>query len=214
MKHLYKNEWHYFKRDYFLPFLIVAIITLLTAIGAYWLLTLNPGLTQGAMAELDAHFSELGIDGGFEGDGGGSGTIDHTSLFWIILLNNLRVSLFVILFGFIPMLVLPALSPVVTASTVSILLAFVNLNGENPWPLFMQGIVPHGIVEMAGLILASAIGIFLSYSVILKLFSPNRGNIPLGRIIGQTFRSYALIVVPLIVIAAVIEGFVTPLFLS
>ncbi|MFC5712867.1 stage II sporulation protein M [Thalassorhabdus alkalitolerans] len=204
MKEFYQKEWEKAKDIYKLPFLIVFILTLAIAAGGYIFLISNPPIVHAAMEQLGAQFENMGAGPDAE----------HSTLFWVIVLNNLQVSFFVLILGFIPVLFLPALSPVITGLSVSVVLAFTQAAGENPLSVFALGILPHGIIEMIGLFLCSAAGIYISLSIAKKIFSPNRDSIELTLRIGQAFKTYFGVVVPLIIIAALIEGFVTPHFLD
>ncbi|WP_018921804.1 stage II sporulation protein M [Salsuginibacillus kocurii] len=205
MKTFYKEQWEQFKNKYLMAFLVAMIVSLVAGIGVYAFLLANSGLLEMVMGELEAQFSDLGV----QSDTG------HQELFWVILLNNLQVSLLVVLLGFIPIVVLPLLSPIATAGSVSVVMAYVQIHGgESPLPLFVTGILPHGIIEMVGLFLASAVGIVLSIDTAKKLFTEARRDIRLSESIHQAFKMYIGVVAPLIVLAALIEGFITPLLLT
>jgi len=79
------------------------------------------------------------------------------------------------------------------------------------WEFFILGIVPHGIIEIPILILATAISLKISKVVIRKIFKKN-GNILTE--FSKALKFYVFILLPLILVAALIEAYITPYFIS
>ena len=76
----------------------------------------------------------------------------------------------------------------------------------------LVAVAPHGIFEIPALIISLACGFLLCKELTPKCLHRNRrAIIPL---IGELARGLGLIVVPLLAIAAVIETYITPLFIT
>lgn len=73
----------------------------------------------------------------------------------------------------------------------------------------LVGILPHGILEIPLLVISSAIGFRLAWSVILRVF---RG-VPLLPEFKRTVKVYVLYIIPAFLLAATIETFITSVLL-
>lgn len=124
-------------------------------------------------------------------------------LSWQIFFNNLKICLILFVGG-------------VTfgAATLFILISngyvIGNISGvmlrEYDLSYFMATIVPHGIFEIAAILIASALGLQMGRS--LYLDAQGRDNAGLTCVwYGERF---LLVVIPLLLIAAVVESFATP----
>ncbi len=201
---IYKNEWKLFKHDYSRIFTWVTIICVSVFMLIYFTLVTQPDLTMELMKRVGEQIER-------QAELLGSDNINNSlDLFWFILKNNLMVTGYILLVAFIPLVVLPFLFSFSTTSSIAIVLAAVKVQGESPLKIFTIGVLPHGIVEIIALLLASSIGIYLSKQLFKKIFSKKRSEIRLLSVIWQAVRSFLLVVAPLITIAALIEGFITP----
>jgi len=68
-------------------------------------------------------------------------------------------------------------------------------------------ILPHGVLEIPAIIIACAYGVWLGYRFYLALFKGEEFKIYLLRAI----RTYVKLVLPLLLIAAFVEAFITPM---
>ena len=201
---IYKRQWELFKNHYAKPTALIALISIVIAFFSFFVLMVFQDLLIEITDELFMHFEELGVNP----------NTSHSELFLIVLVNNLRVSGFMVLLGFIPIIVLPAISGVVTSISVSMILALFNTFDLYPVQTLIYGILPHGIIELFAIYLAGGIGVFLSLNMFKKIFSSKRAEINIGIIIKDSIISYLIVVAPLIILAAVIEGFVTPVLID
>ena len=79
--------------------------------------------------------------------------------------------------------------------------------------LFLAGILPHGIFELPALLLAGAMGVRLCLEMIRwVLRKPCTHTFP--ELLMETARFFLLIVTPLLVLAGLAEGYLTPLVLE
>jgi stage II sporulation protein M len=200
IKELYLQEWERFKQDYALVFLLIMGISLAAALFLYFTLAADEEMTTMLMDQLVEFFEELGM----------APDMTKLEMFSLILLQNLRASLVTIALGLIPMVILPLASPVLTTISVSVVLAFVKIQGGSVIDTVLYAILPHGIIELPALFLSGSAGVFLSLKVLRKIFSREEEEVRLQPVIVQVFRTYLLIILPLILAAALLESFVTP----
>ncbi|WP_350344347.1 stage II sporulation protein M [Proteinivorax tanatarense] len=201
---LYKKHWDLFKHHYAKPTALITLASLVIALVGYFYFIKNEAVMLEFFNDLMLHFESMGV---------GEQTT-HSELFTIVLFNNLRVSAFMIILGFIPVIVLPSLSGVATTMSVSMVTAFFSINDMYPLHMLAFGIFPHGIIELFAIYLAGGIGVYMSLNLFKKIFSPKRAEIKIGSIIKQSLLSYLLLVAPLIILAALIEGFITPVLIE
>ncbi|HEY4691304.1 MAG TPA: stage II sporulation protein M [Anaerolineae bacterium] len=134
--------------------------------------------------------------------------------FGFILLNNLRTVVLSGLIGIFTLGVVPAVVPLINSGLV----AFVVTNaaavgGHNPLILIAAGILPHGLFELTAVWLASILALRLGAAVISR-----QPRMTLGDSWLLALADYAkvlvFVVVPLLVIAAVVEANITPSLLA
>lgn len=129
-----------------------------------------------------------------------------------IFANNLRAALMSTLYGCIPLIYLPALAIGLNAAVLGALAAYYQLSGLSLL-LFLAGIVPHGIVEIPALLLAFACGLYLCKELTARILRRETSG-PLSGVFLSIARLYLTVIVPLLVMASVLEAYVTPLVLS
>ena len=114
-----------------------------------------------------------------------------------IFLNNASVSLIAIIFG-----VILAIVPFIFAITNGYVIGYVSRLAVNSqgilslWKLF-----PHGIFELPAVIISLGIGVYISKG----LFTKNSDKEVIRRII-LAIKTFVFVILPLLVIAALIEG--------
>lgn len=120
------------------------------------------------------------------------------TLFTFIFVNNTVVSIMMISSGIffgVPSLFLIALNGFGTGGDIY------NLGLENGVPYVLMLLAPHGIIEISTIILSSAVGLSVGYSLINKL----RGSGNLKIQILRALRLFMSKIIPLLLIAALIE---------
>lgn len=148
-------------------------------------------------ATILTYFNEVVADSGIVRD---DGSFSALALFG----NNLRAMVLSTLYGFIPFLYLPALSMGVNA----ILLGMVASSVNGQWLLLAAGILPHGIFELPALCLSLAAGLCLCQNINRYIRKNEKGV--MTPLLLNILRVTGLVVVPLLVIAAITESYVTP----
>ena len=148
-------------------------------------------------ATILTYFNEVVADSGIVRD---DGSFSALALFG----NNLRAMVLSTLYGFIPFLYLPALSMGVNA----ILLGMVASSVNGQWLLLAAGILPHGIFELPALCLSLAAGLCLCQNINRYIRKNEKGF--MKPLLLNILRVTGLVVIPLLVVAAIMESYVTP----
>ena len=118
---------------------------------------------------------------------------------------------FAVLFGFIPYVYFSALSLGTNAMLVG-LFAAVYVNEGKSLLVYLCVILPHGIFEIPALILALSCGFYLCETV--TAYSRSRENGMVKQAIGNIFSVYLCILLPLLLLAAIAECYLTPVILQ
>lgn len=152
-------------------------------------------------ATILTYFNEVVADSGIVRD---DGSFSALALFG----NNLRAMVLSTLYGFIPFLYLPALSMGVNA----ILLGMVASSVNGQWLLLAAGILPHGIFELPALCLSLAAGLCLCQNINRYIRKNEKGI--MKPLLLNILRVTGLVVIPLLVVAAIMESYVTPVVMQ
>ncbi|MCK4800823.1 MAG: stage II sporulation protein M [Anaerolineales bacterium] len=128
----------------------------------------------------------------------------------IIFIHNLRAIALASLLGVFSFGVLGIITLVLPFSIIGYFTAIASQTGLSPWTFLLGFVIPHGIVEVPAIILTGALIIHLG----LTLVSPN-DNYSIGeawiRTLGDWTRILLLVVIPLLLVAAFLEVYITPL---
>jgi len=191
MRRFYREDFASLLRTTAIAF---AVITCLSFVFA--LLARN---TAASLVErFSVYVQELGISE--------DGSISASA----ILGNNLRVAGASILYGFIPFLYLPAL----TLGTNALMLGVMGgycVNSGYSLLTYLAGVLPHGLFELPALVLALALGLYLC-EVVVDYMRKNTRGIVLAAL-KNIARVFLFWIVPLLIVASVIEAYITPLVL-
>ena len=128
-----------------------------------------------------------------------------------LLMNNWKAMLLSAAYGFIPFLFLPVISLLTNGALIGMLGTLYAASGAVP--MFLAGILPHGIFELPALVLSIACGVYLCRNMCrMSTGSPKR--VPLLALLEDILRVLLLIVMPLTVAAAFTECYVTPVIIG
>jgi stage II sporulation protein M len=130
------------------------------------------------------------------------------AFFFIIFINNSVKALGTIFFGILwglPSLLFIVINGVIIGGLFS---AVKSLNG---WEYALAGIVPHGVIEIPMMLLATALG-FLVGGESLKWLMRKESQIKSQ--LSASLKIYLRWILPGLAVAALIEAFVTPLILQ
>jgi len=141
--------------------------------------------------------------------------------FLFILWNNIRVTAVACALGVVPVLFLPVLAAAGNGLALGLVVAFA---GDLAWGAgkMAAGILPHGILELPAVWLAYALGLFLSAEMgrrIRRSFRrPSAGGGSGDErdeiFLGDLVVTFGAVVLPLLVVAAAVEAFLTPLLFA
>jgi uncharacterized membrane protein SpoIIM required for sporulation/ABC-type transport system involved in multi-copper enzyme maturation permease subunit len=126
-----------------------------------------------------------------------------------LFLNNTRAVAFIFLAGLFSFGVLGILLYIVNISVIGGLYALFELLGMNPLPLFLAGVVPHGIFEIPALIIGSAIVLYMGAVIVTPQTGKSMGEVMI-ELFADWVKIFLGVVVPMLAVAAVIEAYVTP----
>ena len=129
-------------------------------------------------------------------------------LFLFIFENNVTKLFIAILLGIFAGLI-PFLSVLANGMILGIVAQIVTQ--DISWTFFFLGILPHGIIEIPVLIIATAIGMKIGKLAVWRIFGRHK---IFRKEWTKAIKFYIFILVPLLFIAALIEAFITPVFLQ
>jgi len=127
-----------------------------------------------------------------------------------LFLHNARTVVSAALAGLVPFVFLPAAILLLNGGLVGVVL---SLYGKSAWKVLLLGILPHGIFEIPAIVLGCAMGLLLCRSVMDSL-RKKPGAQPLEKLFPALLRVFLCYCVPLLLAAAAMESWVTPLCLG
>jgi len=135
---------------------------------------------------------------------------DGAISFLSLLRSNIFATATCIGLGLIPFLFLPVWAVLSNAMVIGAILGLSASTGlMSPAKAVVFGLLPHGIFEMTGFFLSMAMGIYLCRTLSLKILR-KAGDTRILQVLNDIARTFVLVVIPLIVIAAFVECTVTP----
>lgn len=137
---------------------------------------------------------------------GKDGTLSLLSLFR----SNLFACATCVGIGFIPFIFLPAWALLSNAMMIGALLGIVQSSGAvSLTKTIIFGLLPHGIFELPAFFLSMAMGIYLCKILTMKIFGKARDEKILPKFNGIA-KGFVMVVIPLLIVAAVLECYLTP----
>jgi stage II sporulation protein M len=139
--------------------------------------------------------------------------------FWVIFKNNVLAVFGMIGLGIFFFGLYPALGIVNNGILLGFLMKMYEKGGVSPLKMLAAGILPHGIIELAAVVFAAAIGIKLgvmTYDACISLFVTEK-RVAVRSKFSDLLRDLPLIVgtvVVMLFVAAIIESTVTPLLVE
>jgi stage II sporulation protein M len=139
--------------------------------------------------------------------------------------HNARASLVPIFAGLVPFLFLPILDPLLNGGVIGLLVSAARHRHLDVPRLVLTQILPHGVFELTAVLYVTSLGMYLSAGMGRKAAAawrkrkarragleayPDRTADPTESLARNIVRSFVLVVLPLLLVAAAIEGFITP----
>jgi stage II sporulation protein M len=172
-------------------FLISGALLLLSILVGYIAGIANPEYAHNIVGKFSSTFGPIKLQPNYV-------------IFLFIFLNNSIKALFTILFGFF--FGLFPLYFLVTNGVIIGLVASVS-NDRIGWAGTLAGLLPHGVIELSALIIASGYGIWLGG----KFYRSLRYEEPFRDAFLYSLKIYLKVIIPMLLFAALIETFITPL---
>lgn len=199
LKQQYKEIGRFISKDlrFILPGTVVFFIAIIILAHAFILN--NPELQNELMNYIrDNVVGDISLDGGM---------ITAADLFR----NNILACLVTVVIGLVPFLFLPVVSLFMNAAVLGVLGAVYQYRGMSVAGMYLFGIMPHGLFEFPALLISMAMGIHLCYCLVKRICEGryNRGIV--AKALANCLRTYMLLIVPLLVVAALIEANLTPI---
>jgi uncharacterized membrane protein SpoIIM required for sporulation/ABC-type transport system involved in multi-copper enzyme maturation permease subunit len=126
-----------------------------------------------------------------------------------ILANNVRATLLILAGGAVSFSVLGIIAFIANAGIVGAALGVFKLAGYSPWLIVAAGLLPHGIFEIPALMLVSAAVLRLGACMVTPQTGKSMGEVLLD-LLADCAKVFVAVVAPLLVVAALVEAYVTP----
>lgn len=160
----------------------------------YYLAQLDPVLVKKTIEEMFSQFDFVK-------------NLNSFFIFLFIFLNNLIKGFLIVVFGTLFGLA-PAVFIFSNGEMIGLVLGVSKL-GIGPLKVIL-GLLPHGILEVPAIIMSSGYGLWLGYRFWRFVFFRE----PFKIYFSYALKRYVRIIVPLLLVAAIIETFITPLVLG
>src|SRR5699024_2065396 len=135
-------------------------------------------------------------------------TINAFALFY----NNLRASFIMMIIGWIPFIFLPYLTLGINGVLIGIALRMSKIAGTNPFRTILTGLLPHGIFEIPALLIAFLLGVFICKNITSRIFKKKYYSFK--TVFKFTIKEFIIKVIPLLIIAAIVETYITPVIMG
>jgi stage II sporulation protein M len=197
----YRQEWDFFKTRLWRIFVGTAILYVLCACGGYFLLRHQAGTVRALMDVLKSAFKSNGLF-----------AVNPGHIFIMIFLNNLRsCALGGVILGIVPFVFIPVFFVIINGFLLGVVLISADIAGKSISVVLLTLFLPHAIVELPTFFYSACLGIYLTLEINKRLISASAINTPFKKVLNKIGQSYLLVVVPLLLLAAFLESFITPL---
>ncbi len=133
--------------------------------------------------------------------------------FSLIFVNNVKACIFIILLGIIPFIFYPVIALFINGAAIGAVGAiYMASTPDANFLNFSLGILPHGVLEIPAVLISFGCGYLICMEITKKLLS--KGHISIKRVVFYALKTYVLVVIPLLLVAALIEANITPLLIS
>jgi stage II sporulation protein M len=175
-------------------FLAASLIFAISIVIGWQIGSSDPETSRLVIAQLEEKFSSVKNAAAEE-------------IFFFIFINNTLIDAAAIFLFFIGGLV-PVLLLAGNGLTIGLV---VNLLRQDfSTTQLIAALIPHGIIEIPAFLMAGAVGFWLNWQMILRIFYKK----PFFSSLKSAFFFFLIIIVPLNFTAALIETFITPLILN
>ena len=198
-----KNEWKecsvFFKEQVKKETILVTIAFFIVGAISWIILAMNTDLLLSAYNWLMQIFESKGID---------AENITALDLFK----NNTMACLYAILMGYIPFFFVDAFSLITNGASIGIMGAVYSYSNLS-MSLLMAGLLPHGIFELPAIFISLALG-FKTCLLMTKRITGKINQLNMKEHTLNLVRVFVFIVIPLLILAALIEAHITPIVMQ
>lgn len=194
----------FFRHYVLIPSIVTVAVFVLMCVLGYFGFSLKIDAAQ----EIMRQFAEMIDQKGIISD---SGDIKVAALF----LNNWKASGISLILGFVPFLFLPVFVLLTNSAVTGGVFAVMSASGGNILMGIVTGILPHGIFEIPALCISIAMGFQLCRFICSKILDRGRLNsLSAGTFFLNTAKVFVFIVTPMLIIAALVETYITPVIMG
>jgi len=129
-----------------------------------------------------------------------------------LFLNNTRAMTIIFLAGMASFSVLGVLIYMINISLIGGVYAILELLGMSPVPIFLAGVLPHGIFELPALLIGSAVVLYIGAALVTPQTGKSMGEVVID-LMADWAKIFVGLVVPFLGLAALIEAYITPAIL-
>lgn len=194
----------FFKKYILKIFIICFICFIAIMIGSYYVCTQNLDVAM----QFSQNMADMIEEKGLVDDAG------NVSLFKLFF-NNLQAAGMGTILGLVPFFFLPALVILINGVISAAVLALTGTTGKSVMLMIVAGILPHGIFEIPAIVLGCSLGIAVCLFECEKILGRGKmSELNALEFFGHTAKTFILVCIPLLIIAALIETYVTMHILS
>ncbi len=129
-----------------------------------------------------------------------------------LFLNNTRAVALIFVAGLVSFSVLGVLLYMINIGLIGGVYALLELLGLSPIPIFLAGVLPHGIFELPAVMLGGAVVLYMGVTLVTPQTGKSMGEVII-ELLADWMKIFLGLVVPLLAVASVIEAYITPVLL-
>ncbi len=223
VRRLYREEWAAWCRDYRKYFKYAARALGLGFVAGYVFFSLWPAQEKKALDLVAESLKDISLQA------------PPLALALTLFYHNARASVVAVAAGVIPFAFLPIFDPIINGGVLGLLVSISKHQHLPVLRLVLTQILPHGVFELTAVLYATAVGLYLSAAMGRKVraawlrrrtrkdaattttaapevleANPEQAAALFESPARNVVRSFVLVVLPLLLIAAFIESFITP----
>lgn len=202
VQNAYRDEWEYFKAKIRRPTAICAAVFLAVALLYYAVSMQDIAVAKEAYNQISQLFEEKGF---FE-------QTSSLGLFWMIFTNNAMAGFFVLVTGVMPFVFAPIWAVVSNAALAGVVIAVSQDSGAGLGEI-MGSLLPHGIFELPAFFFTAGLGLSICHIATKKIFGRGAG-LSFWKEFWRAWQSFVFVALPLFLLAAFVEAFITIAFVK
>ncbi len=179
------------KREIAAYFIFLTVVFFLAIIMGYSSAETNPEMAKSFVEQFSTEFGFIKL-------------LPPLLIFLIIFINN-SVKAFVAMVLGTFLGIAPLLFVFINGYIIGVVVYFVGSKVGLERVVMM--LVPHGVIEIPAIILACSYGMWLGRMFLKKITG---SNVSLGECVERAIRFYVKTVIPMLIVAAFVETFITP----